>query len=235
LFATQTAKVKSCLLVNDGEVYGQRLAQAFSTTAKANGIAITDLGTWDKGANSYLAMFAGMEGNDCVYLSGNFDNNGAELVSDKIALLGSNDKVKLFVPDGFALYPAFVQSPAAQHAYVTLPGLTMDAWRSLSGPSAAFLSAYHATYSTDLTSPEAMYGVLALQMVLRAMAISDGSRVGVHQAMLSGSGVSLPADTSLTGVPTAIVPATGDVNPQLTTVGQVNKGAISFVSTSKLT
>jgi branched-chain amino acid transport system substrate-binding protein len=176
-----------------------------------------------------------LEGADCVYLSGNFDNNGAELISDKVALLGDNDKVKLFVPDGFGVYPAFLQSPAAQHAYTTMPGLTMDAWRSLKGTPATFLSAYHDKYGTDLTTPEAMYGVLALQLVLRAIAVSNGSRAGVHQAMLSGSGVSVPADTSLTGMPTGIVAATGDVNPPLTTVGQVNKGAIAFVATSKLT
>jgi hypothetical protein len=44
----------------------------------------------------------------------------------------------------------------------------------------------------------------------------------------------VPAVTCIAGVQTAIVAATGDVTPPLTTVSQVNKGSLAFVSTSQL-
>jgi branched-chain amino acid transport system substrate-binding protein len=230
LYAAQTAKVHNCFVLNDGETYGKKLAQRFIDTARTAGVTVTDAGTWNKADTSYLAMFAGNEGMDCVYLAGNFDNNGAELVSDKVALLGDNDRVKLFVPDGFGVYPAFAALPAAQHAYATTPGLTMDGWRSLNGPAKAFLTAYHDKYHADLTTPQAMYGVLALQEVLGAIAASDGTRAGVHKAVFSGAGVSEPAATAIIGGSTGIDPGTGDVTTPVLAVSQVNKNALAFVA-----
>ncbi len=224
--------VSRCLVVNDGELYGQRLAQRFADAARAKGLTITDGGTWDRSSSSYLDLFGRGQGADCVYLAGNFDNNGQQLITDKVAALGDNDRVKLFVPDGFGAYPTFLSLPAAQHAYVTTPGLTMDAWRSLKSKVREFLAAYKDKYHVDLTSPQSLYGVLALQVVLRAMEMSDGSRAGVHQAMLAGNGVTLSADVCITGASTGIVAGTGDVTTPTISVGRVDTGAVTFVSTA---
>jgi branched-chain amino acid transport system substrate-binding protein len=227
-----------CLVLNDGELYGRALAQQFIDAARANGASVTDGGTWDRSQTSYLDLFtsAGLGDLNCVFLSGNFDNNGAQLVADKVSALGDNGKVKLIVPDGFGGYPSFLALPAAQNAYVTSPGLTLAGWRSLQrGKVASFLSAYKDTYHADLTAPMALYGVFALQVVLQAMTQSNGTRAGVHQAIFSGNGVSVPVATSLLGLSTGIVAGTGDVTYPYITIGQVENGSATFVGTRTVT
>jgi branched-chain amino acid transport system substrate-binding protein len=233
-FAQGSAGVHNCLVLNDGELYGRTLAERFAQAARARGVAVTDGGSWDAAQTSYLSLFTGVSGVDCVFLSGNFDNNGEQLVADKVSALGDNDRVKLFVPDGFGVYPSFLTLPAAQHSYVTSPGLTLDGWRSLGSNAEKFLSAYKDAYHADLTAPEALYGVLALQVVLQAMANSDGTRAGVHKALFSGGGVTVPAATSLTGASTGIVASTGDVTAARVSVGRVDNGAVTFVDATAL-
>ncbi len=223
-----------CLVVNDGELYGRQLAARFADAVHSKGITVVDGGTWDRTSESYLDLFQRARGVDCVFLSGNFDNNGAQLVADKVAALGDNDQVKLIVPDGFGGYPAFVAMPQAQHAYVTAPGLTLDGWKSLHGNVADFLAAYRAKYHADITSAQSLYGVWALQLVLQAMAGSDGSRAGVHALML-GPGESLPASACICGMPSGIVGLTGDVLSPTLTVGRVDNGTVGQLSTTPLT
>jgi branched-chain amino acid transport system substrate-binding protein len=57
-----------------------------------------------------------------------------------------------------------------------------------------------------------IYGVQALQVILAAIARSDGSRAGVSAAVLSGTGVTIPAAVAILGNDVKIDPATGDVN-----------------------
>jgi branched-chain amino acid transport system substrate-binding protein len=231
-FAARTAGVHHCLVLSDGELYGSRLAQRFFEQANAAGVTVIDRGTWDRTRLSYTDLFPTSSGIDCVFLAGNFDNNGEQLVTDKVSTLGDNDRVKLLVPDGFGLYPAFVNLPAAQHAYTTTPGLTMDGWRSLHGNVDTFLTAYHDRYQSDLTAPQALYGVLALQVVLRAIEASDPTRAAVHRAVFEATGVSVPARTCITGSQTGIVPQTGDVTAPAVTMAQLNNGTVTFAGTA---
>ena len=48
--------------------------------------------SWDAKQTSYTALFqeAKAAGADCVYLGGIYDNNGGQLVKDKVAVLGDN-------------------------------------------------------------------------------------------------------------------------------------------------
>ncbi|MEJ0014779.1 MAG: hypothetical protein WDN07_04435 [Actinomycetota bacterium] len=51
-----------------------------------------------------------------VYFGGIYDNNGGQLLKDKVAVLGDNTKVKLMAPDGFTGYPQFNSDPNAAGA-----------------------------------------------------------------------------------------------------------------------
>ena len=53
---------------------------------------------------------------------------------------------------------------------------------------------------------------------MAAIAKSDGTRKGVRDAVFTGSGVSVPAATSVLGKVTTIDPKTGDVNAKDITI-----------------
>jgi branched-chain amino acid transport system substrate-binding protein len=229
-----TTGVTRCLVLNDGETYGKQLAARFADAARIHAVTVTDGGSWDPASASYLDLFNNASGVDCVYLAGNYDNNGQQLVLDKVSALGDNEKVKLFVPDGFGTYPDFVALPQADHAYTTSAQLSLAAWKSLPGPVNAFLDTYHSEYHTDLTSPQALYGVMALQVVLKAIAGTDGTRAGVHGAVFK-TGVTLAADGCICGRASGIVADTGDVVAPTVTLQRIGNGALSLVGTPSLT
>jgi branched-chain amino acid transport system substrate-binding protein len=147
-----------------------------------------------------------------VYLAGIFDNNGGQLIKDKVAVLGDNTAVALMGPDGFTGYPELNKLPEGQGMYLSFPGLTNDDLRAQGGAAAKLLDAYKAKYGSDPATSYALYGVAAVQVILQALQQSDGTRAGVNNAVFSGSGITIPADVSAIGKEIKIDPATGDVN-----------------------
>ena len=68
-------------------------------------IGIAGFEAWDPKASSYEALMNKIKGTnaDAVFLGGLIDENGAQVIKDKVAVLGPNSgDVKLFAPDGFA-------------------------------------------------------------------------------------------------------------------------------------
>ena len=66
---------------------------------------------------------------------------------------------------------------------------------------------------------------------MAGIAASDGTRKGVNAAVLSGSGVTVPADQSVTGKETKIDPATGDITSHDFSIIGVKSGKETFVKT----
>ena len=62
---------------------------------------------------------------DRIYVGGIFDNNGGQLIKDKVAVLGDNQAVKLMGPDGFPGYPSSTAAGGAGHVPV-VPGSTNE-------------------------------------------------------------------------------------------------------------
>jgi branched-chain amino acid transport system substrate-binding protein len=222
-FAAKDLGVKKVFIVNDGETYGQGVAKAFEEEAKKQGITVIANVKWEKGDANYTALFgqAKAAGADAVYFGGIYDNNGGQLTKDKVAVLGDNTAVKLLTPDGFVGYDDFLALPEAQGAYMTLPGLSTDPLRAAGGAPAAFLDAYKAKYGKDPVTGYAVYGVQALQVILAAIEASDGTRVGVRNAVFEGSGITIPADKAIIGKQVVIDPKTGDVNAKDISVEKV--------------
>ena len=111
--------VKSVYVLNDTETYGQGVAQAFTTEAKKIGLTVLSSGTygegWDKKQPSYEGLFTKIKAlnPDMVYLRRIFDNNGGQLIKDKVKVLGDNTVVKLMAPDGFTGYQT--STPCQRH------------------------------------------------------------------------------------------------------------------------
>ena len=127
-FAAKDLKVTKCFVLDDTETYGKGVANTFAAEAQKQGITVVGRTSWKKGDANYTALFgqAKAAGADCVFFGGIYDNNGGQLVKDKVAVLGDNTLVKLIAPDGFTGYPEFNALPQAAGAYLTFAGLSTD-------------------------------------------------------------------------------------------------------------
>jgi branched-chain amino acid transport system substrate-binding protein len=215
--AAQMAKkdlnITKCYVLDDNETYGQGVARAFKAEAEKQGIAIAGSGSWDGKQPNYTALFTQIKGTgaDCLYVGGIYDNNGGQLVKDKVKVLGDNNKVKFIGPDGFVGYPDLDKQAESKAAFLTYPGLDTSQLRAAGGKGAALLDAYKAKYGADPATPYALYGVQALQVMLSAIEKSDGTRKGVRDAVFEGSGITIAATDSMLGKDVHIDPASGDV------------------------
>ena len=101
----QKQGVKNVYILNDKEAYGLGVATNFRGAAESLGIEIAGFEAYDPKASSYEALFKKVQasGADAVFIGGLICENGAQLIKDKVAVLGPNDgDVKLLTPDGFA-------------------------------------------------------------------------------------------------------------------------------------
>ncbi len=233
--AAQFAKsigIKSVYVLNDTQTYGQGVAQAFTTEAKKQGLTVLSSGAygegWDSKQSSYEALFTKIKAlnPDMVYIGGIFDNNGGQLVKDKFKVLGDNTAVKLMGPDGFTGYPEFNGMPEADGAYLSFAGLSTELLLKIApkGAGAKFVKAYKAAYKKDPVGSYPIYGVAAVQVILAAIAKSDGTRKGVTNAIFSGSGITIPAAQSVLGKALVISTLSGDTLAKDITIEQVKGG-----------
>ena len=193
--------VKRVYVLNDRQTYGIGVARSFTAAAKKLGLTVLsdgDAGTgWDDKAPNYEALFTKIKATkpDMVYVGGIFDLNGGQLVKDKVKYLGDNTKVKFMMPDGFTGYPDFLALPEAQGAYLSFTGLSIDQFPK-GGAAEKFQADYLAEYGEAPTSSFSVYGAAAAQVMLKAIAASDGTRKGVFEAM---KGIVVPAEESVVG------------------------------------
>lgn len=131
-FAFRELHVKSVYVLNDTQAYGQGVAAAFTTEAKKIGITVLSSGAsgegWDVKQSTYEALMLKIKSlkPDMIYVAGVFENNGGQLIKDKVAVLGDNTKVKLMGPNGFTGYPDLNKMPEADGMYLSFTGLTAD-------------------------------------------------------------------------------------------------------------
>mgnify|MGYP006163666715 FL=1 len=193
--------IKKVYVLNDRQTYGQGVARAFTAAAKKLGINVLSPGDagegWDDKAPNYEALFNKIKklNPDMVYVGGIFDLNGGQLVKDKVKYLGDNNKVKFMMPDGFTGYPDFLALPEAQGAYLSFTGLSIDQFPK-GGAAEKFQADYLAEYGEAPTSSFSVYGAAAAQVILAAIAASDGSRKSIFEAMKT---VVIPASESVVG------------------------------------
>jgi len=226
----QSIGVKRVYVLNDRQTYGIGVARSFTSAAKALGLTVLsdgDAGTgWDDKAPNYEALFTKIKATkpDMVYVGGIFDLNGGQLVKDKVKYLGDNTKVKFMMPDGFTGYPDFLALPEAQGAYLSFTGLSIDQFPK-GGAAEKFQADYLAEYGEAPTSSFSVYGAAAAQVLLKAIAASDGTRKGVFEAM---KGIVVPAEESVVGTELRF-DENGDIVSRDITILNVTDGKETFV------
>ncbi len=225
-FASERLSVRRVMILNDGQTYGEGVAASFKKEAARLGLEVVAEEVWDGEQKSYTSQFAAAkeQAPELVYLAGIFGNNGAQLIKDKVAVLGNNQGVKLMGPDGFAGYADLQALAQGEGMYLTFAGLSADQLVNAGGQTRDLLDAYAEEYPDAAITSYSLYGVAALQVILAAVASSDGTREGVRKAIFSGEGITIPAEDSAIGREIRIDPETGDVLTQDVSVLQLTQG-----------
>jgi branched-chain amino acid transport system substrate-binding protein len=184
----QSQGVKSVYILNDKEAYGLGVATTTRKAAESLGIKIAGFEAWDPKATSYTSQFQKIKATDAdaVFLGGLIDENGAQVIKDKVAVLGPNDgDVGLYAPDGFTTQQTIDDAgPASKGMYMSVAGVPID---EFSGPAQEFAENFQNDYlkDTQRIDPYAIYGAQAAQVLLDAIENSDGTRSDVIAKMFA--------------------------------------------------
>ncbi len=183
-------------------------AQANTFTGAAKGLGMTLAGSkqWDPEAADYKALMDNIRasGADAIVLAGLLEQNGAQLIEDKVAVLGPNqgDKAaaQLFAFDGFAQQATIDDAgPAAAGMFASLPGRLPE---KLTGEGNAFVDQLQTQLGDEPIELFAPYAGEAAQVLLSAIA-PDPTRAATVKGL---TGVEI--DKGITGVFT--ITPTGD-------------------------
>jgi branched-chain amino acid transport system substrate-binding protein len=178
----QKLGVKSVYILNDKESYGLGVARQFERAIKKLGIKVAGFDAWDAKASSYESLFQKVKasGADAVFLGGLIDENGGQVIKDKVSVLGDNTKVKLIAPDGFTTTATLVgegsAGPAGEGMYLSVAGVPPD---SLEGAGKEFIDGFKEAQGLDAVEPYTAYAAQALEVLLTAIEGSDGTRADV--------------------------------------------------------
>jgi branched-chain amino acid transport system substrate-binding protein len=173
--------IKSVYILNDKQAYGLGVATNFRDALGALGIKVAGFTAWDSKATSYTSTFDKIKQTDAdaVFLGGLICENGEQLIKDKVAVLGPNDgAVKLLGPDGFTTQATIDGTAgAAAGMYLSVAGQPID---KFTGKAKDFVDGLrNGPLSGKAIDPYAIYGGQAAQVLLDAIAASDGSRSDV--------------------------------------------------------
>jgi branched-chain amino acid transport system substrate-binding protein len=169
-------------VLDDKESYGVGVADFFEKAAKELGIQVVGRDSWDPKAPNYQALMTKIKAAnpDVIFLGGLICSNGGQLIKDKVAVLGPNTGVKLIAPDGFFLTSTLTgqgsAGAAGQGMYVTNAGVPAD---RLTGAGKTFIDAFKAKFGVTVVQPYAAYAAQTAQVLLNAIAASDGTRASV--------------------------------------------------------
>ena len=224
---------RTLALLDDTQAYGIGLADAVEAEFTKLGGTVLRSG-WDIKAGSInTSTFEKVKGQgaDIVYYAGIFDNNGVQLVKDKTAVLGDNTVFPSMAPDGFSGYPALREMPEAEGLWMTFAGKSLDGIKKGGGQAAAFIDAYVTKYGYEPNSSYAVYGGVAMQVIMKAIAASDGTRKGVLDAVFAGEQICLTAEESVSGMGFCLSTETGDVDTVTMTLQQMTGGVETDIRT----
>jgi branched-chain amino acid transport system substrate-binding protein len=176
------APIKDVYILHDNQTFGKGVAEAFRQQAQKSGIKVLGFEPWDAKATSYEAIANRIKATnaDAVYLGGIVCNNGAKLLKDLRAVLGTKP---VFVgPDGWTPYSATLAAgSAAQGMYVSYAGQPLE---RLPAAGKKFIKAFKKYLGVKtLPPPYAVYQAQGAQIMLEAIKRSNGTRASVTTQM----------------------------------------------------
>ena len=172
-------------ILHDNQTFGKGVANAFRSRANKLDMTVSGFEPWDAKAASYEAIGERIKatGANAVYLAGIVCNNGVKLIKDIGAVLGKG--VTLAAPDGFTPYSATAGAgAAAQGMYISYAGVPLSL---LGKKGKAFLKAFAKYQGRSIVDPYAVYAAQTADIMLTAIAKSNGSRLSVVRNMMKSN------------------------------------------------
>jgi len=170
-------KITKLYVLNDKEAYGQGVATNTANAAKKLGITVVKDVAYDPKATSYAALALAIKasGAQAVFVGGLICENGGKLIKD---IRTNAPDVKILLPDGFTPVAPLVQQSqgAANGAYVSVAGLPNE---KLPAAGQSFVKAFSKSIGGAAVDPYSVYAAQAADVILAAIAASDGTRAGV--------------------------------------------------------
>jgi branched-chain amino acid transport system substrate-binding protein len=176
---------KRVYVLDDGDPgYGALMATDFETAARRLGLEVAGRLSWDPLADGYagLARRVARSGAEAVFIGGLLDTNAARVVRNLRARLGPS--VDLLAPDGLTPLPLLVARAgrAARGVYVSLGGAVTE---RLPPAGAHFVRRFAEMQAGAEIDPSTVYAAQAAEVLLDAIARSDGTRDSILEALFA--------------------------------------------------
>jgi branched-chain amino acid transport system substrate-binding protein len=177
----QRVGVRRLFVLDDGGIFGKGLAGTIRDSARRAGLAIVGGARWSPTARSYSSQSEQVRsvGADAAYLAGYASGNSPRLIADLRRALGED--ALIFGPDGFAAPEVLVREigAAADHFVFTIATLPT---RALPPGGRRFAKEFESRFGAAPCC-FAVQSAQAMEVLLDAIAASDGTRAGVTRAM----------------------------------------------------
>jgi len=226
--------VKTLYILDDQEVYGKGVADSVNQAAQKAGITVIAQEGFDPKAADYKALMTKISTSndgaapDAIYLGAIVDNNAAQILKDKVAIMGDNETVKFVGPDGI-FTAALIEGAGAEVAegvFATTPGLAL---KDLGDAGKKFYADY-ATKFGETKEPYAIMGFDAMGAALKA--IEDVCAAGGNPTDRAAITAAVFAIKDYEGaLGTWSFDANGDITLPYFVVGQVKDGAYADFGT----
>ncbi len=169
------------VLYAGGDPTSEGQAKTFQGAAEKLGITVAGISAWNENAKNYEKLMAKVAATkpDGILLAGLTEENGAQVIKEKVAVLGPNSgtgAVKLLAPDGFAQQSTIeLAGSASKGMFASVPGLVPQ---ELKGPGKQLVSQLKKEIggAIELYAP---YAGQAAEVVLGAIEGAGTSRSGV--------------------------------------------------------
>ena len=212
-FAQQQGIENPYVLIAKNDSVSESQGDTFANAAEALGMTIAGAANWDPKAKDYTDLMeeVSASGADAVLLAGLLDQNGAQLIKDKVDVLGENTDTKLLAPDGFAQQATIDDAgEAAANMFVSAPGQTPS---SLDGPGADLVSeleeSIEGSEPVELFAPYAGQAAEVLLQAIssgaeRASVIDELVRTEIKNGIIGDFTIEESGDTSATPISISI-------------------------------
>lgn len=182
-FAEQQGIENPYILFAADDPVSQGQGETFGNAAEALGMTIAGTEKWDPKAKDYVDLMGEVQasGADAVLLAGLLDQNGAQLIKDKVEVLGPNEDTKLLAPDGFAQQATIDDAgEAAANMFASVPGRLPS---TLDGPGADLVGELEESAGKAPVELFAPYAGQAAEVLLQAIE-SSAARASVIDELL---------------------------------------------------
>jgi branched-chain amino acid transport system substrate-binding protein len=181
----QQLGIKKLYILNDKQAYGAGVAKDLQNAAGKLGITVIANQAWDPNATSYaaLALKIKSSGAQAVFLGGLICENGGKLIKD---IRTNAPNLTLLAPDGFTPISSDVSGSGgmANGMYVSVAGLPTS---KLPPAGKTFVGSFDKTIGGALVQPYSVYAAQAADVILKAIAASNGTRSSVTSALFKTS------------------------------------------------